>query len=137
MAFSSLSPSYITSPSLSPQLSMLMDDSQSSTSPPPSSSSSPNTPKPRPRQTQKAIAALENELDFLRDECATINVVLTSLRDAYVSGSPNSQEDAANKEVLTAYDDLTSRVIQLERKVKILEHELKSTQGEWQGLFCQ
>ncbi|KAJ8651586.1 hypothetical protein O0I10_012846 [Lichtheimia ornata] len=148
MAFSSLPPSYIASPSLSPQhLFMLMDDSQSSstTSPPPpptpstpTPSSPATTPQPRPRQTQRAIAALENELDFLRDECATINVVLTSLRDAYVSaGSPDSQEDDAKKEVRTAYDDLTAKVVQLERKVKLLERELKSTQGEWQGLFGQ
>ncbi|CDH57828.1 predicted protein [Lichtheimia corymbifera JMRC:FSU:9682] len=145
MAFSSL-PSYIASPSLSPQhLFMLMDDnsqSSSSSSPPPPpptpTPSSPATPRPRPRQTQRAIAALENELDFLRDECATINVVLTSLRDAYVSaGSPDSQEDDAKKEVRTAYDDLTAKVVQLERKVKILERELQSTQGEWQGLFSQ
>lgn len=146
MAFSSLPSSYIASPSLSPQhLFMLMDDnsqSSSSSSPPPPpptpTPSSPATPRPRPRQTQRAIAALENELDFLRDECATINVVLTSLRDAYVSaGSPDSQEDDAKKEVRTAYDDLTAKVVQLERKVKILERELQSTQGEWQGLFSQ
>ncbi|KAI7876214.1 hypothetical protein K492DRAFT_172716 [Lichtheimia hyalospora FSU 10163] len=111
---------------------MLMDDRPSPQPP----SSSPSTPRPMPRQTQRALAALENELDFLRDECATINVVLTSLRDAFVSRSLNSPVEVdANKEVRTAYDDLTTKVVQLERKVKILEHELKSTQSEWQGLF--
>lgn len=91
------------------------------------------------------VDQLENELSFLRDDCATILMMLDSLRNAFsasnnkVSSMGTSTLDFSTKrrtsaprnpemekEMRIAYDDLMLQVRQLERKVERLEDKRKA-----------
>ena len=77
------------------------------------------------------VNALETELGFLLGECATINVMLNSLRNAFRSpASARSRLADIQREILIDYDDLSFKVKQLERKLMRLETEFKATQQQ-------
>lgn len=77
------------------------------------------------------VDQMENELSFLNDDCATILIMLDSLRNAFSTSNkmddkrrPKNQE--MEREMRIAYDDLMLQVRQLERKVERLEEKSKT-----------
>ena len=94
---------------------------------------------PRPtsnqRQLLSQVNAFENELGFLLGECATINVMLNSLRNAFWSSGSSSQSVDIQREILIDYDDLFFKVEKLERKLERLEMEYRATRQRQQYWF--
>ena len=94
---------------------------------------------PRPtsnqRQLLSQVKAFENELGFLLGECATINVMLNSLRNAFWSSGSSSQSVDIQREMLIDYDDLFFKVEKLERKLERLEMEFSATRQREQHWF--
>ncbi|KAI8144085.1 hypothetical protein BJV82DRAFT_667923 [Fennellomyces sp. T-0311] len=90
------------------------------------------SPKPsNTRQIMSQVNAFETELGFLLGECATINVMLNSLRTAFRGpASATSRSADIQREILIDYDDLSFKVKQLERKFIKLEMEFKATQQQ-------
>ncbi|CEG82661.1 hypothetical protein RMATCC62417_16704 [Rhizopus microsporus] len=80
---------------------------------------------------QKEIERLQNELEFTYDAVATITVNFQSLLHAYKCSEPQLEKTKSatrlcemEKELLTAYDDLTLQVSHLERKIAKLEKRI-------------
>ncbi|KAI7875517.1 hypothetical protein K492DRAFT_199129 [Lichtheimia hyalospora FSU 10163] len=92
--------------------------------------SEPCTPQPTPRKvlTNKRLDTLQDELGFLLDEWTAICVIFDSIYHAYIDQKALARRTAANQQMLKDYDDLYTKVYQLERKVKSLEDEFQSTQ---------
>ncbi|KAF7727028.1 hypothetical protein EC973_008075 [Apophysomyces ossiformis] len=83
---------------------------------------------------RRSLEGLETELAFLRDESATIGIMLHSLRNAFQANAPmmckskkvvTSHKEDVDREMRTAYDDLMLQVKQLEKKVEKLESKIK------------
>jgi hypothetical protein len=101
-------------------------------------SQQPQSP-PQPQQIQqqqRTVKSIETQISFLKDECATILMMLRSLRTAFLADDSTKQEEsiknkkmgplkdrkqAMEREMRIAYDDLMLQVRQLERKVEKLE----------------
>jgi hypothetical protein len=116
------------------------------------------TPVPSPLLSEKelqdddanALNKLEDELSFLNDECATILMMLDSLRNAYLAAGPQQasslttspsshdlhiieeqqrrstdfvQNRDIEKEMRIAYDDLMLQVRQVEKKINKVERK--------------
>ncbi|KAI7849807.1 hypothetical protein BDC45DRAFT_519655 [Circinella umbellata] len=94
---------------------------------------------PRPTSNQRQLLsqlnAFENELGFLLGECATINVMLNSLRNAFWSSGSSSESMDIQREVLIDYDEIISKVEKLERKLQLLEMEFRAAQQRQQYWF--
>ncbi|KAG0172772.1 hypothetical protein DFQ28_002933 [Apophysomyces sp. BC1034] len=98
------------------------------------SSASRSSGKTGPPKRQRSLEGLETELAFLRDESATIGIMLHSLRNAFQANAPmmriskkpvTSHKQEVDREMRTAYDDLMLQVRQLEKKVEKLESKIK------------
>ncbi|KAI8877291.1 hypothetical protein K501DRAFT_288480 [Backusella circina FSU 941] len=96
-------------------------------------SQSPSQPQ-QVQQQQRSVKSIETQISFLKDECATILMMLGSLRTAFLADETNKQQEQENvnnkkkdrklameREMRIAYDDLMLQVRQLERKVERLE----------------
>lgn len=96
-------------------------------------------PPPIPIPSARRIVhRLETELSFLQNECTTICIMFDSLRNAFYARALQQPDQFTavpvlyhrqgrgdmDREMLTAYDDLTLKVRQLERKVDKLESEV-------------
>lgn len=92
--------------------------------------SEPCTPRPTSRKvlTNKRLDTLEDELGFLHDEWTTICVIFDSIYHAYLDQIALAKMHAPSQQMLKDYDDLFTKVYQLERKVKSLEQEFESAQ---------
>ncbi|KAI8335867.1 hypothetical protein BC941DRAFT_471834 [Chlamydoabsidia padenii] len=92
-------------------------------------SPSPQTKRPK-RCLPDDITLLQNTLDYLQDEWATIDIVLTSLRNAFTvyPEKLSSEEylDEIDREQSIAYDDLMAQVRSLDRSLKRLDIKIKS-----------
>ncbi|KAI8883485.1 hypothetical protein K501DRAFT_142155, partial [Backusella circina FSU 941] len=98
-----------------------------------------------PDDDANTLGKLVDELSFLNDECATILMMLDSLRNAYLANGPHQaasspsiqdshiiegQQRGSNsfvqnrdieKEMRIAYDDLMLQVRQVEKKINKVE----------------
>lgn len=92
--------------------------------------SEPCTPRPTSRKilTNKRLDTLEDELGFLHDEWTTICVIFDSIYHAYLDQMALARMQGPNQQMLKDYDDLFTKVYQLERKVKSLEEQFESAQ---------
>ncbi|ORZ13174.1 hypothetical protein BCR42DRAFT_419332 [Absidia repens] len=89
---------------------------------------------PRPTNTSisqgKNIIQLQDTLDYLHDEWATIDIVLQSLKTAFtIHPSKMTTEeylDEIDRELSIAYDDLMAQVRSLDRNLKRLDTKIKS-----------
>ncbi|CAO3583613.1 unnamed protein product [Absidia cylindrospora] len=78
----------------------------------------------------KNIIQLQDTLDYLHDEWATIDIVLQSLKTAFtIHPSKMTTEeylDDIDRELSIAYDDLMAQVRSLDRNLKRLDTKIKS-----------
>ncbi|CAO3621645.1 unnamed protein product [Cunninghamella blakesleeana] len=84
----------------------------------------------KPTEQQKDIIKLENNLHYLQDEWATIDIVLNSLRSVFTVYptrlATEEYLDDIDKELSIAYDDLMAQVRSLDRNLKRLDVKIKS-----------
>lgn len=95
------------------------------------SKKSPVNAKKRPRQEEKksmAIDWIKDEISFLTDECASILIILRSLRNAYCDDTNFTRPEIKRRvpsdkerEIRIAYDDLLLQARQLGKKIDLLE----------------
>lgn len=75
-----------------------------------------------------SLRSLEEDLQHLQDEYATIEIILNSLRNAYpIRPIDNASEellDEMDRELSVAYDDVKAQVRQLARSINRLEEEI-------------
>jgi enoyl-[acyl-carrier-protein] reductase (NADH) len=78
----------------------------------------------------KDITQLQNTLDYLQDEWATIDIVLHSLKSAFTihPAKMTTEEylDEIDREMSIAFDDLMAQVRSLDRNLKRLDTKIKS-----------
>lgn len=110
----------------------LMDDNSSPFAPAkkrPRTERAPLQSKKRIRP-DKDITQLQNTLDYLQDEWATIDIVLNSLKSAFTiyPAKMTTEEylDEIDREMSIAFDDLMAQVRSLDRNLKRLDSKIKS-----------
>lgn len=75
-----------------------------------------------------ALQELQDHLDDLQSDGASMEIVFTSLKNAFLI-YPTVEEEEVDKEICRAYDDLMAQVRQLDRSLKRLDKSIKSTLG--------
>lgn len=89
------------------------------------SSSSSTTPNSVQSQYE-ALEEIQQHLDDLQTDRASMEIVYTSLKNAFLI-YPSAEWDEIDKEICRAYDDLMAQVRQLDRSLKKLDKSIKST----------
>ncbi|KAK4513463.1 sporulation protein rmd1 [Mucor velutinosus] len=74
----------------------------------------------------EALEEIQQHLDDLQTDRASMEIVYTSLKNAFLI-YPSAEWDEIDKEICRAYDDLMAQVRQLDRSLKKLDKSIKST----------
>lgn len=78
------------------------------------------------RQYQE-LEQLQNNLDDLQADRASMEIVFTSLKNAFLI-YPQAEWEEIDKEICRAYDDLMAQVRQMDRSLKRLDRNIKLTE---------
>lgn len=81
-----------------------------------------------------ALQELQDHLDDLQSDGASMEIVFTSLKNAFLI-YPTVEVEEVDKEICRAYDDLMAQVRQLDRSLKRLDKSIKSTLGATESSF--
>jgi flagellar hook-associated protein FlgK len=73
------------------------------------------------------LKQLQDHLDDLQTDRASMEIVFTSLKNAFLI-DPSAEEEEIDKEICRAYDDLMAQVRQLDRSLKRLDKSIKQTE---------
>lgn len=84
------------------------------------------TPKSSVQSQYEALEEIQQHLDDLQTDRASMEIVYTSLKNAFLI-YPSAEWDEIDKEICRAYDDLMAQVRQLDRSLKKLDKCIKST----------
>ncbi|CAO3616102.1 unnamed protein product [Mucor hiemalis] len=80
------------------------------------------------------LQELQDHLDNLQSNGASMEIVFTSLKNAFLI-YPTVEVEEVDKEICRAYDDLMAQVRQLDRSLKRLDKSIKSTLGTEKSTF--
>ncbi|KAI8063796.1 hypothetical protein BC940DRAFT_321478 [Gongronella butleri] len=85
----------------------------------------------------EAIDQMQDTLDFLQDEWASIDIVLRSVKSAFTVYPDRLNDDQylddVDRELSVAYDDLRAQVRSLDRNLKHLDGKIKAVHHPGQG----
>ncbi|GAA5807932.1 hypothetical protein MFLAVUS_001312 [Mucor flavus] len=70
------------------------------------------------------LEELQNNLDDLQTDRASMEIVFTSLKNAFLI-YPEAEWEEIDKEICRAYDDLMAQVRQIDRSLKRLDRSIK------------
>jgi exonuclease VII small subunit len=73
------------------------------------------------------LEQLQDHLDDLQTDRASMEIVFTSLKNAFLI-DPFAEVEEVDKEICRAYDDLMAQVRQLDRSLKRLDKSIKQTE---------
>lgn len=74
------------------------------------------------------LQELQDHLDDLQTDRASMEIVYKSLKNAFMI-YPTAELEEVDKEICRAYDDLMAQVRQLDRSLKRLDKSIKSTKS--------
>ncbi|KAG2210487.1 hypothetical protein INT47_002429 [Mucor saturninus] len=87
-----------------------------------------NTRQAKEVQRQyEELEQLQNNLDDLQADRASMEIVFTSLKNAFLI-YPQAEWEEIDKEICRAYDDLMAQVRQMDRSLKRLDRNMKLTE---------
>lgn len=86
-----------------------------------------NNQRQQARSPYDELQQLQAHLDDLQTDRASMEIVFTSLRNAFLI-DPSAQVEEVDKEICRAYDDLMAQVRQLDRSLKRLDKNIKLTE---------
>ncbi|ORX58887.1 hypothetical protein DM01DRAFT_309618 [Hesseltinella vesiculosa] len=85
-----------------------------------------------PVQSQGPVGEMQDTLDFLQDEWATIDIVLRSVKSAFTVYPERLGDDQyldeVDRELSVAYDDLRAQIRSLDRNLKHLDVKMRTHQ---------